>query len=330
MRHLDLFSGIGGFALAAAWAGFTTVGFSEIDLYASKVLRRHWPNVQNFGDVRSVPSMSNITLITGGFPCQPFSSAGKRKGREDDRHLWPEFNRIIHAIKPAWVVAENVTGIIDMELDNVLDDLERAGYETGTYIIPASAIGAPHRRERVWIVAHSLRERCHNGIDHAAQHKIQDNWQRDIATSKSEWSGLFPKSWSTFDLKSWLQPITDPNSVQRETSSTNPQAMPKRSERSDTSRENSLSSNANGVTSEQANSETFTVSTERDTRERHTGLNRKSITQLDWDENEPPFPGVDDGLSHIVDRNKSLGNAIVPQVVYPILRAIALMEKSKC
>ena len=201
MKHLDLFSGIGGFALAAAWAGFETIGFAEVDPFCSQVLHKHWPHVRNFGDVKTISAMENITLITGGFPCQPFSSAGKRKGREDDRHLWPEFNRIIHAIKPTWVVAENVTGIIDLELDNVLDDLETAGYETGTYIIPASAIGAPHRRERVWIVAHFLCERCDIRMYPGKERDIYFHGQRDIKTTKSRWADIFPESWATFNLK---------------------------------------------------------------------------------------------------------------------------------
>lgn len=153
--HLDLFSGIGGFALAAHWAGYTTVGFCEYEDYPRRVLARHWPGVQCHGDIRDLDGTAywGVDLVTGGFPCQPFSSAGDQKGSADDRFLWPEMLRVIKQSKPAWLVAENVAGLINMELDPVLADLEAQGYATGTVVIPACAVGAPHRRDRVWIIA---------------------------------------------------------------------------------------------------------------------------------------------------------------------------------
>lgn len=155
--HLDLFSGIGGFALAAQWNGLTTVGFSEIEPYACKILKRHWPDVPNFGDVRFMDGQP-CDLLTGGFPCQPFSCAGKRAGKADDRHLWPHMLRVIAASRPTWVLGENVPGIIRMELDQVLSDLEGLGYATWPVVIPACAVDAPHRRKRVWIVGHATRQ----------------------------------------------------------------------------------------------------------------------------------------------------------------------------
>ena len=158
MNHLDLFSGIGGFAMAARWCGITTVGFSEIDSYASAVLKQHWPNLPNYGDIRTLSKETipqRIDLITGGFPCQPFSVAGKQQGRADARDLWPEMFRVIKEFRPTWVIGENVAGFVKMELDRTLSDLESEGYTARAFIIPACAIGAPHRRDRVWIVAHS-------------------------------------------------------------------------------------------------------------------------------------------------------------------------------
>ncbi len=152
--HIDLFSGIGGFSIAAERSGFETIGFSEIDPYASAVLSKHWPGVPNYGDIRNVRGIP-CDLITGGFPCQPFSCAGKRRGTADDRHLWPEMLRVIAEARPAWVLGENVAGIINMELDTVLSDLEGIGYATRTFVIPACGVDARHRRNRVWIVAHS-------------------------------------------------------------------------------------------------------------------------------------------------------------------------------
>lgn len=159
MTHLDLFSGIGGFALAARWCGIETIGFSETDPYACAVLTKNFPGIPNYGDVRHVKNIK-ADLITGGFPCQPVSIAGKRRGSSDDRWLWPEMCRIIEECQPRWVLAENVPGIINLGLDQVLSDLETLRYTTGTFVIPACALDAPHRRDRVWIVAHTQSERC--------------------------------------------------------------------------------------------------------------------------------------------------------------------------
>ena len=152
--HLDLFSGIGGFALAAASAGFKTIGFSEIEPYACSILKQNWPDVPNHGDIRNIKGI-RADLVTGGFPCQPFSHAGKRRGTQDDRHLWPEMLRVIEDARPAWVLGENVAGIIGMELDGVLADLESLGYAAWPLVIPACATDARHRRDRVWITAYS-------------------------------------------------------------------------------------------------------------------------------------------------------------------------------
>ena len=157
--HLDVFSGIGGFALAAQAAGYSTIGFSEIEPYACKILKRHWPDVPNYGDIRNVRNI-RADLITGGFPCQPFSLAGKRLGQKDDRHLWPEMCRVIGEARPTWVLGENVPGIISLELDRVLSDLESLGYSVWPFAIPACALDARHRRERIWIVGHANGERC--------------------------------------------------------------------------------------------------------------------------------------------------------------------------
>lgn len=159
MRHLDLFSGIGGFALAARVVGWQTVGFCEIEAYCQKVLRKHWPDVPIYDDVRSLTGeqIGTADIITGGFPCQPYSLAGERRGDTDDRHLWPEYFRLVREIKPSVVVGENVVGIIGLALDEVLSDLARIGYTTETFVIPACAVDANHRRDRVWVVAYSKR-----------------------------------------------------------------------------------------------------------------------------------------------------------------------------
>jgi DNA (cytosine-5)-methyltransferase 1 len=155
--HLDLFSGIGGFALAAKWNGYRTVGFCDNEPYAQAVLKKHWPEVPCHKDIREVRGelYAGVTLLTGGFPCQPFSVAGKQRGKDDDRYLWPEMLRIIQEARPTWIIGENVAGIVNLALDQVCADLEDQGYEVEPIIIPACSVDAPHRRNRVWIVANS-------------------------------------------------------------------------------------------------------------------------------------------------------------------------------
>ena len=162
MKVLDLFSGIGGFALGLERAGMETAAFCEYDKKAQLVLKKHWPDVPMYNDVKTLTGeqlekdgITDIGLICGGYPCQPFSVAGQRKGQADDRHLWPEFFRLIKEIRPTWIIAENVAGHINMGLEDVLADLESEGYQCQTFLIPACAVDAQHRRDRVWIIAHS-------------------------------------------------------------------------------------------------------------------------------------------------------------------------------
>ena len=167
LTHLSLFSGIGGLDLAAEWAGFESVGQCEFADYPTKILEQHWPDVTRWRDIRTLTGGSfyertglrTVDIISGGFPCQPFSTAGKQRGEEDDRYLWPEMVRVIAELRPTWVVGENVAGIINMALDKVLSDLEGQGYTTRTFLIPAAGVNAPHQRYRTAIVANADRIR---------------------------------------------------------------------------------------------------------------------------------------------------------------------------
>lgn len=190
--HIDLFSGIGGFALAARWAGFRTIAFCERDKYCQRVLKKHWPEVSIFGDITKLCRRTfdcerreddevwcprcdadfggcecigadeftdrfppPYHLLTGGFPCQPFSVAGKQRGKEDDRYLWPEMLRVISETNPSWVIGENVTELDGLGLDRCIDGLESLGYEVAPPLeIPAFAAGAYHQRFRIWLIAH--------------------------------------------------------------------------------------------------------------------------------------------------------------------------------
>jgi len=151
---LSLFSGIGGLDLAAEWAGIETVMFCERDAACQSVLKKHWPNVPIVEDVKDVHGFP-VDLICGGYPCQPFSQAGRKGGHNDERHLWPEMYRIIRESNPSWVVAENVANHVTIGLDAVIDDMERIGYACEAYLLPACAVAAPHKRERIFIIAHS-------------------------------------------------------------------------------------------------------------------------------------------------------------------------------
>jgi len=185
MTHLDLFSGIGGFAIATerVWHNIEHT-FCEIDPFCQTILKKHWPTSKIYGDIRTLTnstpindgrhqetkakrqesefrnrSVNEVFLLTGGFPCQPFSQAGRRKGTGDDRHLWPEMRRVIQEFSPRYVVAENVRGLLSIDggmvFEQVCFDLEALGYEVQPFVVPACAVNAPHRRDRVWIVAHA-------------------------------------------------------------------------------------------------------------------------------------------------------------------------------
>ena len=162
MKVLDLFSGIGGFSVGLERAGFETVAFCEIEPYCRGVLKKHWPEIPIYGDVRTLTGeqlrADGIvpTVIVGGYPCQPFSLAGVRRGEKDDRHLWPEVRRLVAEIRPAWCIFENVAGHITMGLDEVLSDLEAEDYAARPFVIPACGVDAPHRRDRVWIIAKNV------------------------------------------------------------------------------------------------------------------------------------------------------------------------------
>lgn len=182
MTHASLFSGIGGFDLAAEWAGWTNLFNCEIDPFCQRVLQHHFPNATQYTDIRETDFTvwrDRIDVLTGGFPCQPFSLAGKRQGTDDPRHLWPEMLRAIREIRPRWVVGENVRGILSwnggMVFEQVCADLEAAGYEVQPFVLPACGVGAPHRRDRVWFVAHRAdsraekeRERTEGVLPHVA------------------------------------------------------------------------------------------------------------------------------------------------------------------
>ena len=291
LKILDLFSGIGGFSLGLESTGhFETAAFCEIEPYCQKVLKKHWPDVPIFDDIRQLKGtdIGTIDIITGGYPCQPFSVAGKQKAEQDPRHLWPEYFRLIQELRPTWVIGENVGGHIKLGLDSVLEDLESEGYSTRTFSISASSIGANHKRERVWTVAYS------NNRSSEQNDKIQTGWNtsnsssQNVANSQSQWRG--EPRYSYQEKRS------------SESSSTQPQSSSSDVANSDSKRGclwETNRQNAEDVRQSPRGEETF-----------------------GWWDIEPRVGRVAHGIPKRVDRLRSLGNAVVPHIPYYIGQAI--------
>ena len=320
----------GGIDLAAEWAGFVTVGQCEFADYPTKVLEKHWPSVPRWRDVRDVTAQSvreqgigEITLLSGGFPCQPFSHAGQRRGKADDRHLWPEMLRVISELRPAWVLAENVTGIISMELEAsivkvesrtisrltghdfyaavltrqeimllgaVCNELEAQDYEVQPVVIPACATEAPHERSRVFIVGHASRSRLCREPREVAKNRHPQLETGTLADSDSL-RELQPKG-SQQEQRGWA------GNGGQDVANTDSELPPE----SGRTRAGWTEPSDGGL---------------------QAGCRRDSNH---WA--EPNVGRVANGIRARMDRLKCLGNAVVPQQVYPILRAIAEIERS--
>lgn len=335
MKHLDLFSGIGGFALAAGWAGFETVMFCEIDQFARKVLAKHWPEVPIHDDIHTLTADvvgQPIDLITGGFPCQPFSVAGKRRGQEDDRHLWPQMARLIDDCRPRWVLGENTPGIIGLALDDCLADLEGIGYEAWPVVVPACGVGAWHRRERVWIVAHTdYRRREGSGPSGASSHSGGNQRRSDANQSPTttQQGDALPNAADGGIRRGSAPGETGFVALVRETPADSECGGRWESLRID-SPQRALSPAIGTQSASRLGSGCADAADSPRELPHRSGGARGRWTESpdgDWWEFESRVCGVPDGLSSGVDgraaRLKSLGNAIVPQVAYEILKEMA-------
>ena len=338
LTTLDLFSGIGGFARGLeATDFFETSCFVENEPYCQAVLRHHWPEVPILGDIRDVKGPDLPTrpdVICGGFPCQPFSHAGKQQAQDDPRHLWPEMLRLIRECRPTWVIGENVTGLIRLGLDEVLSGLAAEGYSTRTFNIPACAVGAPHIRQRLWVVAHSDSEsepdKPFDGGPGSGQLGFEfGGSEASSHGSDADESGSYRAGEHEQDAKHGQAQLRD-----KQVGESGPVGQ----DVADTDNERGYGSagehGSHGRQVTTGDGETMantdrddgrrgggTKSSGREPRMEHWSGGECSRSEVWW-EVEPPVGRVVDGLPNRVSQLRALGNSILPQIAQKIGEAI--------
>jgi DNA (cytosine-5)-methyltransferase 1 len=344
LKLLDLFSGIGGFSLGLeSTGGFETIAFVEKDDFCQKVLKKHWPNITIEGDIRNVKGDKyEADVITGGFPCQPFSVAGKRKGTDDDRYLWDETIRVVRECKPRWFIGENVEGLININngvvLRQVQTDLEKEGFEVQCIIIPASGIGAWHQRKRIWILAHNVsNSNTRLGIGQRKEIQTRGTSTNNSSEDVSNPNGNRKKWNKSKDGKRWwFESFNNSKDV------SNSESVSSNDGRyGDDSKEKQIQLKAgrkdsNGYVS---NSDSERLEGHRNKqqlqengREKHSIGNSNDETKESWWQTQSRICGVPNGVSFELDKGrnnriKSLGNSIVPQIVRQLGFAILEAEK---
>ena len=361
MRHGSLFSGIGGFDLAAQWMGWTNVFHTEWNEFGQKVLKHHFPNSISYHDIIKTDysiHRNDIDIITGGFPCQPFSLAGKRKGTDDERYLWHEMLRAIQQIQPTYVVAENVRGLLTIDggmvFEQVCVDLEAEGYEVQPVLLPAAGVNAPHRRDRIFIVAYSNKcdDRRTSRADETAsrkerlseRHQVRQSSkpsevQRPVANTKDNRTGKLRNESSKEGARFCNVVSGKPCGL---SASTEPTANTdlRRLERSEAEGWNSKHVERTGSIGYTANTNSRRQSAEEHRQAQSRWIAEKSISN-NWQDfpTESAICGGNDGLPDRLDnitfpkwRNESIkayGNAVVPQLILPIFQTIEKLHREK-
>jgi DNA (cytosine-5)-methyltransferase 1 len=364
MKHGSLFSGIGGFDLAVEWMGWENVFHCEWNEFGQRVLKYYWPKAESFNDITKsdfTKYYGKIDILTGGFPCQPYSSAGKRKGKDDERHLWPQMLRAIREISPRFVVGENVRGLTNwnggMVFEEVCAELEAIGYQVAPVIIPACSVGAPHRRERVWFVAkNTMRAGC---LQREFKQKGAEVWeQRNISAGSAD--GIY--------LSEGITSNTDGAEQRNNSRANNRKAKEiwrenqghvfrefcsngnvtnterggglQRSENLQSEQPNGIEFFSDGRKWDATNTTNIRRKKALENRELERGRFRIAYKRNIWDSfpSQSPICGGNDGLSSGLDgitfskwqseSIKGYGNAIVPQVAYQIFKAIVNCDDS--
>ena len=355
-KLLDLFSGIGGFSLAADKFGIKTIAFVEKEPFCQKVLKKHWNDVPIIDDIRKVKGedYGSATIVSGGFPCQPFSVAGKRKGTDDDRYLWDETIRVVAECKPRWFIGENVDGLVNIQngmvLRQVQDDLEKEGFQVQCLVIPASGVGAWHQRKRIWIIAYSE----HNGLyrpkgDATIKSSNQsEEWvsigdDKNVSNTeclgfseRSSIRGLYKKeSKDSNKFSDKSKTGTKKGNV----SNTNHSRFQNRTEQcegqstSDQQRESSFSRHSSVSDSISKRLENDVIQSDnKQTTKTKINSNRSFEKQQTWWQTQSELCGVPNGVSYELDKGrvnrlKALGNSIVPQIAEQLFKSIIYAEQ---
>ena len=357
LTHLSLFSGIGGLDLAAEAAGFKTAGQCEWADYPTKVLEKHWPDVPRWRDIRTLTGESfyertglrTVDIISGGFPCQPFSFAGKRRGKEDDRYLWTEMLRVIQEIGPGWVIGENVAGIVNLALDQVLSDLENIGYACQAFIVPACAVDAAHRRDRVAIVAWNANSRNGNAWPKRKVERGKNAESAgicaDVSNSDTIRCGLWGSERERIygdttrnEADSGCETVANPESIGlqrkragweqiRRTRFT--EGEPQRNNHACDATSERLSDWATLQMGKSGKEQELKRPVRRPT---EPGLGGMADGVPSWMDRywvvEPDIPRITTNKKNLVDRLKCLGNAVYWRQFYPFFKCIAQIEEA--
>ena len=336
MNHASLFSGIGGFDLAAEWMGWTNVFNCEWEEFPQQVLKYHFPNAAQYGDIKELDATTyagRIDILTGGFPCQPYSLAGKRKGKEDERHLWPEMLRVIRECSPRYIVGENVRGLVGwnggMVFEEVCADLEAEGYSVQPFVLPAAGVGAPHRRDRIWFAAYADDNRTERTSRRdESKGKGQGIQERDEVQQPNKPNPV--REFSSDAKRVRLEHGTQPRRLAQIQGQVGRQ--PTHASEADGRVQYAPDTDYKGLQRSKVTGGTQQSGKERDQQP------TRCVCQT-WEKfpTVPPVCGGDDGLPKELDgitfskwRRESIkayGNAIVPQVAYQIFKAIDQYER---